>query len=344
MQFNHAINRLIQRKNLTTSEASTVMNEIMDGLYTHSQIAAILIALRMKGETVNEITGMASSMLAHAERIKPNRENIIDTCGTGGDLSNTFNISTLAAIVASAAGATVAKHGNRSVSSRCGSADILEALGVNIMLTPDQVKRCIEEIGIGFLFAPNFHSAMKHAIVPRKELGIRTIFNMLGPLTNPSGASRQLIGVFDEKLTKVFAQVLRNLGIQRAMIVHADDGMDEITISGPTNISEIIEGGRVISYKISPEDFQIETGSKADLVSTGLNDNVLITKLILEGKDIGAKRDAVILNAGAAIYLADITKTLKEGILVAEQTIESGAAKQKFEELIAVSNRLAASN
>ena len=343
MQFQHAINRLIQRKDLTTSEANTVMNEIMDGVYTPSQIAGLLIALRMKGETINEITGMAQSMLAHAEKINPTRDTIIDTCGTGGDLSQTFNISTLSAIVAAAAGATVAKHGNRSVSSHCGSADILEALGVNIMLTPKQIEQCINEIGIGFLFAPSFHCSMKNAITPRRELGIRTVFNMLGPLTNPSRASRQLIGVFEDKLTSVFAQVLRNLGIKRAMIVHAADGMDEITISGPTNISEITQAGRIISYKISPEDFQLETGSKADLVSTGLKENIKITELILDSKDIGAKRDVVLLNAGAAIYLADIAKTLADGVKIAEQTIDSGAAKRKLAELVEVSNKLAIS-
>ena len=339
MKFKHALDRLLQSKDLSTSESTTLMNQIMDGKLTAAQVAGFLVALRMKGETINEITGMAKSMLKHATKIKPTASNIIDTCGTGGDLSNTFNISTISALVACGAGAVVAKHGNRSVSSNCGSADILEALGVNIDLTPKQVESCINKVGIGFLFAPKFHSAMKHAIGPRKELSIRTVFNMLGPLTNPAGAARQLVGVYSEDLTGVFARVLRNLGTKRAMIVHADDGLDEITISGPTKISEITRSGRIISYKVSPEDFKLEIGSKAELISTNVKDSVRTTKLILEGKDISAKRDAVLLNAGAAIYLADLSKNLLGGIKLAEESIDSGAAMNKLEDLIAFSQK-----
>ncbi|MFH1428214.1 MAG: anthranilate phosphoribosyltransferase [Candidatus Margulisiibacteriota bacterium] len=334
MKFSHAINRLLQCKDLTTSESTQIMNLIMGGELTPAQVAGFLVALRMKGETINEITGMAKSMLKHAVKIKPKAKDIIDTCGTGGDLSNTFNISTVSAIVAAGAGAVVAKHGNRSVSSNCGSADLLEALGVNITLTPKQVEDCINKVGIGFLFAPAFHSSMKHAIVPRRELGIRTVFNMLGPLTNPSGASRQLVGVFDEKLTGVFAQVLRNLGTKRAMIVHADDGMDEITISSPTRISEITSSGRIISYKITPEDFKLQAGSKADLICTSVKDSVKTTKMILTGKAIGSKRNAVLLNAGAAIYLSGLAKSIAKGVDMALESIESGKAMEKLEELI----------
>jgi len=339
MQYNHLLNRVLQHQDLSTAEASHIMNQIMTGKYTPIQIGGFLIAMRMKGEAVNELTGFAKSMIAHATRIKPKVRKMVDTCGTGGDLAQTFNISTLSAIVAAGAGVPIAKHGNRSVSSRCGSADLLEALGLNLKLTPLQVQRCIEKVGIGFLFAPVFHSAMKYAIAPRKELGVRTVFNMLGPLTNPARAFAQVIGVYDEKLTSVFAQTLRNLGVKRAMIVHGDDGLDEITISGPSRISEITTDGRIVSYKIAPEDFGMPTGSKADLVSSGIKENVKITHLILDGKDIGSRRDAVALNAGAAIYLSGQAKTLGEGVEKAIQSIETGKAKAKLEKWIAFTKR-----
>ncbi|MFA5927706.1 MAG: anthranilate phosphoribosyltransferase [Candidatus Margulisiibacteriota bacterium] len=334
MQYKHALERIMQKRDLSTSEATNVMDQIMDGKLTPAQIGGLLVAFNMKGEAINEITGMAKSMMAHAAHIKPKARNIIDTCGTGGDMSRTFNISTIAALVAAGAGAVVAKHGNRSVSSHCGSADVLEALGVNINLQPKQVEACINKIGIGFIYAPVFHSAMKHAVAPRKDLGVRTIFNLLGPLTNPGGAKRRLVGVYDENLTGVLALVLRNLGVKRAMVVHADDGLDEITISGPTKISEITRNGRINSYKISPEMFGLDIGSKGDLISQSIKENVDTIKMILKKQDIGPRRDAVLLNAGAAIYLADLAKDMAEGVKMAEASIDSGKAQQKLEALI----------
>ena len=334
MKYVHILNRFLNHKGFTTLESKKIMDRIIGGEFTDAQVSALLIALRMKGETINELTGMAQSMLSYATTIKPKADNIVDTCGTGGDLASTFNISTISAIVAAASGATVAKHGNRSVSSHCGSADLLETLGVNINLTPEKVKECIDEVGIGFIFAPVFHKAMKNVASIRKEIATRTIFNILGPLTNPAGATHQIVGVYDEKYTNILAQVLRNLRINRAMVVHADDGLDEITISGPTKISEITDQGRITTYKITPADFGLQTGSKADLVTGDLPDNVTATEMILDGQDIGSRRDTVLLNAGAVIYLSGITDTFQDGVKKAKDSIESGIAKKKLQDLI----------
>ncbi|MCX5853957.1 MAG: anthranilate phosphoribosyltransferase, partial [Deltaproteobacteria bacterium] len=249
-----AINKIVDLHNLQESEMMNVMDEVMEGRATPTQIASFITALRMKGETVDEVTGAARIMRKKATRIDARSSIIVDTCGTGGDRKNTFNISTTSAFVVAAAGITVAKHGNRAVSSGCGSADVLEALGVNISASPDIVEECVQQIGIGFLFAPKLHGAMKYAIGPRREIGIRTIFNILGPLTNPAGATSQLIGVYDPKLTEMFAYVLKNLGTRRAFVVHGSDGLDEATVTGETRVSEL-KDGLVTTYNINPMDY-----------------------------------------------------------------------------------------
>lgn len=332
-----AINLLVQGKSLTEDEMREAMKEIMEGGATDAQIASFLTALRIKGETVEEITGAAKVMRDKATRIKA-PEHTVDTCGTGGDMAHTFNISTTAAIVVAACGVPVAKHGNRSVSSRSGSADVLEALGVKIDLEPSKVERCLEETGFGFMFAPLFHPAMKYAIGPRREMGIRTVFNILGPLTNPAGADRQVLGVFSDGLTEVMAQVLDKLGVEHAFIVHGGDGLDEITNTDRTKITEL-KGGEIETYFISPGALSIERAKKEDLTGGVAEENARITLDILEGKK-GPKRDIVLMNAAAALMAGNRAKSFSEGIERASYAIDSGSAMKKLKEIKDVTNKL----
>ncbi|MEK6535635.1 MAG: anthranilate phosphoribosyltransferase [Thermodesulfobacteriota bacterium] len=327
------IAKVVLGEDLRETEMMAVMEEVMEGVATPAQIAAFMTALRIKGETVEEVTGAARIMRQKATRIDARSSVVVDTCGTGGDGRNTFNISTTAAFVVAAAGLTVAKHGNRAVSSGCGSADVLEALGVNIDAGPEIVEECLQEIGIGFLFAPRLHGAMKHAIGPRREIGIRTIFNMLGPLTNPAGATSQLIGVYDPRLTEMFAGVLKNLGTKRAFVVHGADGLDEATVTGETRVSELKEG-LVTTYNIDPVDLFGELFPAVDLLGGNAETNARITREVLAGGG-GARRRIVILNAALAIVAGGKAGTLRDGIGAAEACIDSGAALQKLDALIA---------
>lgn len=338
-----AIKKVVDNIDLSTDESAAVMGEMMSGEATPSQIACLITALRMKGETADEVTGFASKMRENAVKINTKYSDIIDTCGTGGDFSGTFNISTVSAIVAAAAGVRVAKHGNRSASSKCGSADILEAMGVKIDLPPDKVKQSIEEVGIGFIFAPNFHPAMKYAGPSRKEIGIRTIFNILGPLTNPAGAKYQLLGVFSEKLTELMSMVLQNLGSTEVMVVHGMDGLDEITVTDRTKISHL-KNGNIKNYFIEPKNFRMNRHAKEELVGGTVNDNIKITNDILKGVEKGAKRAIVLLNTAAALVVAQIAKDMNEGIEKAKASIDSGAAFKKLEELIKFTNLTSSSS
>lgn len=326
-----AIAKLTDSIDLTEAESEEVMREVMEGKATPAQIASYVTALRMKGETVAEITGSARAMRGKAIRIQIEDALVVDTCGTGGDRRNTFNISTTTAFVVAGAGITVAKHGNRSVSSLCGSADVLRALGVNIDLPPERVAACINHIGIGFLFAPIFHGAMKHAIVPRQEMGIRTIFNVLGPLTNPAGATIQVLGVYSEPLTDLMAQVLMNLGAQHCFSVHGLDGLDEISITDRSRISEG-KGGRVIGYYIEPKDFQLDRGKLKDLEGGNAEENSAILLKVLRGER-GPKRSIILMNAAPAIVGAGKAKTLQDAIEVASVSIDSGRAMEKLSAL-----------
>lgn len=342
-----AINKVVDRIDLEEDEMYQVMNEIMSGEATPAQIGAFITALRMKGETVEEITGAVRVMREKATKIPVegvdvdldrddiniDRETIIDTCGTGGDGTMTFNVSTATAFVVAGGGVRVAKHGNRSVSSLCGSADVLQELGVNVDAPPQVVARCIKKVGIGFLFAPVFHGAMKYAIGPRREIGIRTIFNILGPLTNPASARHQLLGVYKESLCETLAHVLLRLGTKRAMIVHGRDGIDEISVTKDTKVAEIING-QVKLYEINPTHFGLKIYEFKDLKGGSASDNAEIIRNILSGKEKGAKRAIVLLNAGAAFYISDVAKSIKEGIQLAEDAIEKGKALKKLEALI----------
>jgi len=332
-----AINLLVQHINLSESEMAECMNEIMEGMTTNAQIGAFLTALRIKGETVEEITGAAKIMRKKAVSIKA-PDGVFDTCGTGGDMSHTFNISTTTAIVVSAAGVPVAKHGNRSVSSQCGSADVLEALGIKIDLPPEKVEKCLFETGFGFLFAPLFHPAMKYAIGPRREMGIRTIFNVLGPLTNPAGAKRQIVGVYADALTETLAMVLGNLGSVDAMVIHGNDGLDEISISDATKVSRFRDG-KVESFSLMPEDFGIERNKIEHIRGGNKQDNVMIVQSILNSEK-GPKRDIVLMNSAAALIVAGKTEDFKSAIAMAVDAIDSGRASKKLEEVKRVSNSL----
>ncbi len=330
-----AISKLVQRQNLTLEETESAMNDIMEGKATNSQIKEFLIGLKSKGETIEEITACARIMREKSVKIEPDAMHLVDTCGTGGDNSGTFNISTAAAFVAAGAGASVAKHGNRSISSKCGSADVLKALGVNIELEPKKVEECIEKAGIGFLFAPKFHPAMKYAMEARKELGVRTVFNILGPLTNPAGAKSQLIGVFDPKLMPVMAGVLKNLGSRHAMIVNGN-GLDEITISGSTDVFEL-KNGIIDNYSLNPLDFGFELSSIETLKGDNPGDNAKIIVDVLNGSK-GPKRDVVVLNAAAALLVCGLAKGFEGGIALASRSIDSGNAMKKLNEMIKFSN------
>jgi anthranilate phosphoribosyltransferase len=331
-----AIDKAVKKTDLRETEMMAAMDEIMEGVATPAQIAALITALRMKGETVEEVTGAARIMRQKATRVNACATTIVDTCGTGGDSLNTFNISTTAAFVVAAAGIIVAKHGNRAVSSGCGSADVLEALGVNISVGQEVVEECVQQIGIGFLFAPKLHGAMKYAIGPRREIGIRTIFNMLGPLTNPAGATAQLLGVYDPKLTEMFAEVLKNMGTKRAFVVHGMDGLDEVTLSRETRVAEL-KNGIVKTYNINPTDYFGQTYPLEAIRGGDPAMNAQITKDVLSGKN-GACRNIVLINSALAIVAGEKADNVKDGIKLAADCIDNGAAVKKLQALIELSN------
>jgi len=332
-----AIAKVVAGTSLTEAEAEGVMREIMQGEATDAQIAAYITALRMKGETVEEITGSARVMREKAVHVKLDAAFQVDTCGTGGDMSHTFNISTTVAFVVAGAGVAVAKHGNRSVSSKSGSADVLQALGINIEMPAQRIEECLNEVGIAFLFAPMMHQAMKYAIGPRREIGIRTIFNLLGPLTNPAGVKAQIMGVYSANLTGLLAKALGNLGLTRAYVVHGMDGLDEITVADRTKVSEY-KDGTVTDYFIHPSDFDLPTGKAADLKGGDARENAAITLQVLKGQ-LGPRRDIVLLNAAAGLTAAGKAKDFRDGILLAGEAIDSGAALQKLEQLRKFTNK-----
>ncbi len=333
-----AIDKLVKNENLNESQMMEVMGEIMEGKTTSAQIGSFLTALRIKGETIEEIIGSAKVMRDKSLQVKINKGYAIDTCGTGGDRANTFNISTIVAFIACACGVTVVKHGNRSISSKCGSADVLELLGVNIDLNTSEVKRCVKEIDIGFMFAPNFHKAMKHVIMPRRELGIRTIFNILGPLTSPARVNGQVLGVFDEKLTEVLALALKELEVERAMVVHGLDGLDEITTTTKTKITEL-KNNVINTYYIDPMDFNIPLGKKEELLGGEARKNADIMLKILTGEK-SVKRNIVLLNAGAAIYVGKQANSIEEGIDKAKEVLDNGLALKKLNQLVTLSQEM----
>ena len=332
MNLQQAIAAVIDKHDLSEPEMTEVMQQIMTGDATPSQIGGFLIGLRMKGETIDEVTAAAKVMRCLATKVNVQGPHLVDTCGTGGDGASTFNISTCCAMVAAAAGAKVAKHGNRSISSKSGSADVLEAAGVNLDLDASQVADCVENVGVGFMFAPKHHGAMKHAIGPRREMGVRTIFNVLGPLTNPAGAPNQVIGVFDKAWVEPLAKVLARLGSEHVLVVHADDGMDEISIAAKTHVAEL-KDGEVKTYTIEPEDFGMQKGRLGDLAVDGAEQSLAKINEVLANKP-GAALDIVLLNAGAAIYVAGLANTLADGVSKAREVIASGDAKAKLEQLI----------
>jgi anthranilate phosphoribosyltransferase len=345
-----AVRRLVDRRDLSRLEAAAAMDAIMSGSATNAQIAAFLTALRMKGETVEELIGFAQVMRQKVVRIRTrgdevaaltgtDREMLIDTCGTGGDATGTFNVSTATAFVVAGAGLRVAKHGNRSVSSLCGSADVVEALGINLELTPPKVGRCVDEVGVGFLYAPLLHTAMKHVMPSRREMGIRTVFNMLGPLTNPAGANAQIIGVYAAALTEPLARVLAELGTVRAFVVHGADGLDEISNTGESRVSEVRDGV-VRTFTVRPEDFGMPQASIADLRGGDREQNAQIIRSLLDGEP-GARRDIVLMNAAAALVAGGRARDLKEGVGLAAQSIDGGAARGKLRALVELSQKLA---
>lgn len=344
------IRKVVDGQHLNRDEAEAVMQNIMSGQATNAQIAAFLTALRMKGETVEELIGFAKVLRAKASPVRTkasvtaalsgtDREMLVDTCGTGGDAIGTFNISTATSFVVAGAGVLVAKHGNRSVSSMCGSADVVEALGIRIDLSPESVARCIDEVGIGFLYAPLLHEAMRYVMLARREMKIRTVFNLLGPLCNPAKATAQVLGVYNEKLTEMMAQVLHALGAQRAFVVHGADGLDEISISGESKISEV-RNGEVRTYYLTPEDFGVKRASISEIQGGNAQENAAIIRRILLNED-GAKKDIALLNAAAGLVVGGKAQTLREGINLARESIQSGNALDKLEKLISVTQRLA---
>jgi anthranilate phosphoribosyltransferase len=344
MDIKEALGKLLERQDLTQDEMVQVMRQVMTGEATDAQIGALLAALRMKSESIDEITGAAMVMRELAAKVDLGSSELVDLCGTGGDGANLFNVSTAASFVAAAAGVHVAKHGNRSVSSSTGSADVLEAAGVQLDLSPEQVARCIEEIHLGFMFAPGHHAAMKHAINPRREIGQRTIFNILGPLTNPAGVKRQVLGVFNAALCKPLAEVLQRLGSQHVMVVHADDGLDEISLATPTSIAEL-KDGEITQYRIQPEDFGIESQALVGLSVESAEESLeLIRAALSKSRDARAQKaaDIIALNAGAAIYVSGIAGSMKEGVRMAEDAMGSGLAKVKISELVDFSRALKA--
>ncbi|MDE3057593.1 MAG: anthranilate phosphoribosyltransferase [Bacteroidota bacterium] len=331
-----AFHKILEHKDLEKREAYEAMSEIMSGNASEPLIASFLVSLRMKGETVAEIAGCAQAMREKATHIESKRDGVIDTCGTGGDGTGTFNISTGAAFVAAGAGAVVAKHGNRAISSRAGSADVLKALGVNIEIPKEKVEQCLNEVGIAFLFAPALHGAMKYAGPVRKELGTRTVFNILGPLTNPAGAKRQVIGVFNPQLTEPLANVLKELGSERALVVHGAGGLDEISTLGATRVSEL-KNGQVATYEFHPASAGLAEGDLSALKGADAETNAAILKSIFDGKK-SHQRDIVVLNAGAALYVAGLALTIKEGVVLAGDAVDSGKAKKKLDAMIEMTN------
>jgi anthranilate phosphoribosyltransferase len=337
MMIADAIKKVTEGQNLSGQEAHAAMTEIMEGQATPVQIAGFLVALRMKGETVEEITEFARVMREHAVPVKPTRRPLVDTCGTGGDKIKTFNVSTAAAFVAAGAGVAIAKHGNRSVTSKCGSADVLEALGVRIDLSPEECARSIDEVGLGFMFAPAYHPAMKHAGPVRRELAVRTVFNMLGPLTNPAAAEGQVLGVYDPALTEIHATALRELGSKRALVVHGTGGLDEFSTFGETRISEL-RAGTITTYEIRPEDFRLaRLPGEAAVLGSSPEINAKAILRMLEG-ETGPVRDIVVLNAAAAIVVGGLSESLADALPLAQESLDSGAAKRKLEQLQAVSS------
>ena len=347
MTITEAIKKVVDRRDLSDAEAESVLEQIMSGACTDAQIASLLTALRMKGETAEELSGFARVMRRRAAPVQPQcsvaaalggteREALIDTCGTGGDVSGSFNVSTATAFVVAGAGVRVAKHGNRSVSSQCGSADVVEALGVKIELPPERISRSIDEVGIGFLHAPLLHEAMKYVALARKQMGIRTIFNMLGPLTNPAGANTQVIGVYAPHLTELLAEVLRRLGSTRALVVHGSDGLDEISITGESKVTELAHG-RVESYTVRPEDFGLKRAELKDIQGGDARKNASIILRVLEGEP-GPCRDIVLLNASAGLVASSKVSDMGEGIRAASESIDSGKALAKLQGLVAFTN------
>lgn len=330
-----AINRLVKNENLEYEFTKNVMDEIMSGQASDIQKSAYLAAMSMKGETIEEITASVEGMKKHCVKF-PHEMEVLEIVGTGGDGSNSFNISTTASIIISAAGVPVAKHGNRAASSKCGAADVLEALGVNIMVTPEKSVAILKEIGICFLFAQKYHTAMKHVASVRKELGIRTVFNILGPLSNPVNPKMQIMGVYDKSLVESLAKVLLNLGVKNAMVVYGNDGLDEISMSDSTTICEV-KNGKVTSYEIAPEDFEFKRCKKEELVGGNPHENAVITKRILMGEK-GAKRDVVVMNSAAALYISNKVESIADGIVLAEKVIDSGLAMKQLEKFITLSN------
>ncbi|GAB6138098.1 anthranilate phosphoribosyltransferase [Halanaerobaculum tunisiense] len=332
-----AIEKVVNEQDLSVEESQAAMTSIMEGQASEAQIGSLITALRTKGETIEEITGAAKVMRDKAAPIVTDQDLLVDVCGTGGDSLDTFNISTTTSFVVAGAELPVAKHGNRSVSSKSGSADVLEELGVNLDLTPQEVGECIDKIGIGFLYAPTFHQAMKHAIGPRKEIGIRTIFNLLGPLTNPASAQVQLVGVYDPSLTELIAHTLKNLGMEAAFVVHGLAGLDELSTVGKTKVSQL-QNGEIKTYYLRPEELGLEQVEPADLAGGKPQENAQITYDLLAGKS-GPKREIVLLNAGAALVAAGEATDLESGVDLAAQVIDQGLALEKLEELIEVSNQ-----
>lgn len=339
MDMHLAIHAVTEGRDLTPEQMRTVMHTIMGGEATAAQIGGFLIGLRMKGETVAEIAAAAGVMRELAVKVAASPDHLVDTCGTGGDAASTFNISTASAIVVAAAGGKVAKHGNRSVSSKSGSADVLEAAGVNLDIGPEQVAQCIEQIGVGFLFAPKHHGAMKHAIGPRKEMGVRTIFNFLGPLTNPAGAPNQVMGVFHDKWVEPLAAVLQTLGSRHVLVVHAEDGMDEISIGASTHVAEL-KDDEIRDYYITPEQFGLQRADIASLKVNNAEESLAMIKAVFANQ-AGPARDIVMLNAGAAIYAAGLSDSLQWGVEKAAEVLESGAAAEKLDALVNLSQQLA---
>ena len=334
-----AIDKVASGSDLSTEEAAAVLREIMEGRVSEAQIAAFLIALRTKGETVDEVSGLAQTMRELALRVEADRPGLIDTAGTGGGTPS-FNVSTTAALVAAAAGAGVAKHGNRSATGRCGSADVLEALGARIDLEPAAIAECIQEVGFGFMFAPLHHQATRYVVPVRKELGVRTIFNLLGPLTNPAGATRQVIGVSDPAYLETMAGALARLGSESALIVSSADGLDELSVSAPTRVVELRDG-RIDSYDLEPEDAGVERMSAAPLVQGDPAQNARVTRDVLSGKAKGVERSLVLLNAGAALYVGAVSESIEAGVRQAEDAIDTGAAEELLERYVERTQALA---
>ena len=339
MDMRDAIRAVAEGRDLTPEEMSTVMRIIMTGEATEAQIGGFLIGLRMKGETVGEIAAAAEVMRDLSARVKVDRNGLVDVVGTGGDAVHTFNISTASALVAAGAGAKVAKHGNRSVSSKSGAADLLEATGVNLDLSPEEVAQCIEEVRIGFMFAPRHHSAMRYAVGPRREMAVRTVFNLLGPLTNPAGAPNQLVGVFAPEWVRPVAEVLQRLGSDHVLVVHSEDGLDEMSIAAPTLVAELKEG-EVTTRTVAPEDFGLVRADLSTIIVGSTAESLALVEQVLAGRD-GPARDIVCLNAGAAIYAAGVAATLEEGVEMAGRATKDGSARERLDALVAKSRNFA---